>query len=197
MERPSLHDQINTLPTFKELPKLPDLPQGCTWGLWDKGSRDELWTLNLLTTEAVKRAGAEIREGISVSLKYQNQPLPPVKTWTKDLTKYSWSLDKPTLPVFRRQKLVHKIIDNSTFSSSASFGDEVAFNTQSGSQWDALRHAVYREKSLLYNGVTKDEVLGTNSTDALGINSESSPLLFYTITNRNGQVFDQLLLGIS
>jgi hypothetical protein len=73
MERPSLNDQINTLPTFKELPKLPDLPQGCTWGLWDKGSRDELGTLNLLTTEAVKRAGAEIREGISVSLKYYHE----------------------------------------------------------------------------------------------------------------------------
>jgi hypothetical protein len=53
------------------------------------------------------------------------------------------------------------------------------------------------EKSLLYNGVTKDEVLGANSTDALGINSRSSLLLFYTITDRNRQVFDQLFLGVS
>jgi len=87
----------------------------------------------------------------------------------------SWSLDNPRIPVFGRQKLIHKVIDNSTFSASASFDDELTFNTQAGSQWDGLRHAVYKEKSLLYNGVTKDEILGPNSTDILGINSKFSP----------------------
>jgi hypothetical protein len=48
----------------------------------------------------------------------------------------------------------------------------VSFNTQSGSQWDGLRHAIYREKGLLYNGVTKAEVMGANSTDVLGLNSK-------------------------
>lgn len=74
--------------------------------------------------------------------------------------------------MFGRQKLSHNIIDNSTFSGSASFDDEVSFNTQSGSQWDGLRHAVYRDQSLLYNGVTKQEIMGPDSTDVLGINSE-------------------------
>jgi len=88
------------------------------------------------------------------------------------LTNYSWSLDNPKLPVFRRQKLLHKIIDNSTFSNSASFDDEVTFNTQAGSQWDGLRHAVYRKKELLYIGVSKEEIQGPKSTDVLGINSK-------------------------
>lgn len=88
------------------------------------------------------------------------------------LRKGSWSLDKPKIPVFDRQKLSHNIIDNSTFSNSASFDDEVAFNTQSGSQWDGLRHAIYREQGLLYNGVKKGEVIGSKSTDVLGLNSK-------------------------
>ena len=66
----SLHDRIHNLPTYAELPRLPGLPKGCTWGLWDlDGSRDELGTLNLLTPETVQQAATEIREGISVSLK--------------------------------------------------------------------------------------------------------------------------------
>jgi len=65
----SFHDQIDNLPNFQELPKLPNLPKGCTWGLWDKGSRDELGTLNLLNSTTIKDAGTEIREGISISLK--------------------------------------------------------------------------------------------------------------------------------
>ncbi|TVY14778.1 hypothetical protein LARI1_G007478 [Lachnellula arida] len=150
MARRSFHDQINNLPCFEELPKLPNLPKGCTWGLWDKGSRDELGTLNLLTPDTVKNAGTEIRAGISVSL--------------------NWSLDKPKIPVFGRKKLSHKIIDNSTFSGSASFDDELSFNTQSGSQWDGLRHAVYRDQTLLYNRVTKQEIMGPDSTDVLGLN---------------------------
>jgi len=70
MAQVSLHDRLNKLPNFQELPVLDGLPNGCTWGLWDKGSRDELGTLNLLTPEIVKKASAEIREGISISLKY-------------------------------------------------------------------------------------------------------------------------------
>lgn len=71
MAQPSFHDQIDNLPNFEELPKLPNLPKGCTWGLWDKESRDELGTLNILTPETVKWAGTEIRAGLSVSLKYR------------------------------------------------------------------------------------------------------------------------------
>lgn len=66
----SFHSQLDDLPSFQDLPKLPGLPEGCTWGLWDRdGVRDELGTLNLLTPETVKEASKEINQGISVSLK--------------------------------------------------------------------------------------------------------------------------------
>ncbi|MCJ1301260.1 hypothetical protein MMC08_004059 [Hypocenomyce scalaris] len=146
----SLHDRIHNLPTYAELPRLPGLPKGCTWGLWDlDGSRDELGTLNLLTPETVQQAATEIREGISVSL--------------------NWALDKPNAPVFGRQGLSHTIIDNNTFSSSKSFDDAVSFNTQSGSQWDGLRHVINAEAGALYNGVSKGEVNGPEATGVLGI----------------------------
>lgn len=70
MANKSLHDRLDDLPSFEELPDLPGLPKGCSWGLWDKNDvKDELGTLNLLTSEVVKQAATEIREGISISLK--------------------------------------------------------------------------------------------------------------------------------
>jgi hypothetical protein len=66
----SFHDQLDSLPSFQDLPKLAGLPEGCTWGLWDKDEvRDELGTLNLLTPDTVKEAAKEVHQGISVSLK--------------------------------------------------------------------------------------------------------------------------------
>lgn len=95
----------------------------------------------------------------------------------------SWALNLPHRPVFNRQQLEHKIVDNSLFSQSMSFDDVVSFNTQSSSQWDGLRHVIHRQTGLLYNGVTKDEVTTTNK---LGLQS------VYNLIERRGiilQVF--------
>ncbi|OAL36767.1 hypothetical protein AYO20_03822 [Fonsecaea nubica] len=145
----SFHDRIDKLPDFNEIPTQEGVPPSATWGLWDRdGQKDELGTLNLLTPAVIKEAAKEIREGISVSL--------------------NLALDQPSIAIFRRQGLQHTIRDNSTFSSSQSFDDTVLFNTQAGSQWDGLRHIVH-DNGLLYNGVTKDEVLGPKATTKLGI----------------------------
>lgn len=43
------------------------MPKGCTWGLFDKdGKRDVFGTLNILTKDVVQAAFAEARDGISV-----------------------------------------------------------------------------------------------------------------------------------
>lgn len=102
-------------PSFDDLPLRPDGPRGNAWGLF--GSNDELGRLNLLTTETVKEASKEIREGIRVAL--------------------DWTLDRPFNPSFERspmkRQLVHKI--------SGSVNDEViTFNTQGSTQWDGLKH---------------------------------------------------------
>jgi hypothetical protein len=58
------------LPNFDDLPLVYGMPQGCAWGIFDKdGKKDVFGTLNLLTLDVVKAAAAEVRHGISVSLK--------------------------------------------------------------------------------------------------------------------------------
>lgn len=66
----NLHELHDTLPSFAQLPEIPGLPKGCTWGLWDRdGKPDQLGTLNLLTPDIVRKAVGEVKFGISVSLK--------------------------------------------------------------------------------------------------------------------------------
>jgi hypothetical protein len=66
----NLHTLHDNLPSFDELPVVPGLPRGCTWGLWDRdGQPDELGTLNLLTPDVVQGALHEAQLGISISLK--------------------------------------------------------------------------------------------------------------------------------
>lgn len=70
MDSGFFNDRMSDLPSFDDIPTIDGLPKGCTWGLWDRdGVRDELGTLNLLTSEVVKKARQEISEGISISLK--------------------------------------------------------------------------------------------------------------------------------
>jgi hypothetical protein len=58
------------LPNFDDLPPVEGMPQGCAWGVFDRnGNKDLLGTLNLLTPEVVKDAAAEVRQGLSISLK--------------------------------------------------------------------------------------------------------------------------------
>lgn len=59
------------VPDFDDLPKVEGMPQGCAWGVFDKnGKKDVYGTLNLLTPDVVKAAAAEVKEGVSVSLKF-------------------------------------------------------------------------------------------------------------------------------
>lgn len=58
------------IPDFDHLPKVEGMPQGCAWAIFDKdGKKDLLGTLNLLTPAVVKAAAAEVKDGISISLK--------------------------------------------------------------------------------------------------------------------------------
>ncbi|KAM0814756.1 hypothetical protein AB5N19_00547 [Seiridium cardinale] len=70
-------DNFDNLPDFDSLPPVEGMPKGCAWGVFDKnGKKDTLGCLNLLTQDTVKRAYAEARDGISISL---NAPLDLLK----------------------------------------------------------------------------------------------------------------------
>jgi hypothetical protein len=58
------------IPDFDSLPAVEGMPEGCAWGIFDKDGKKDVWgTLNLLTPDVVKAAAAEVKEGVSFSLK--------------------------------------------------------------------------------------------------------------------------------
>ncbi|KAG6872691.1 hypothetical protein C0995_007573 [Termitomyces sp. Mi166 len=120
------------LPTYDKLPTFKDLP-GCAWGIW--GEDDQLGTVNLLTEKVVQRAAREeILTGHAISL--------------------NWPLNFPEKPVFKRKtpEVKTKLREG---GKHVVRDDEIHINTQSGTQWDGLRHygvvehGVYYNKSLL------------------------------------------------
>lgn len=113
---PSLPGQPK-LPTYAELPAVPNMPHGCTWGMWDHdGHRDELGTLNLLTASTILAAKDEIQYGKSIAV--------------------NWSLDNCETPHSNRKRPTHRILQ---LPDWVGHDDEVEMNTQSGSQWDGFR----------------------------------------------------------
>lgn len=109
-------------PPFDSLPKVEGQPQGCCWGIFDDDTlkeKDEIGTLNLLTPAVVQQASKEIRTGEHVQL--------------------DWCLENVQFPGFGRKQFKQTVIDLAPLGFSG-LDDEVYINTQSGSQWDSLKH---------------------------------------------------------
>ncbi|KAK0386768.1 hypothetical protein NLU13_6604 [Sarocladium strictum] len=133
--------KASDLPKWKDMPPVEGQPHGCAWGLFDRdGVKDELGTLNLLTPEVVLRAKEEIKTGQTVAL--------------------NWGLDKLHDETFGRSVLRHEFVDWREKPGFAfySWDDEIAINTQTGSQWDGLRHWGHSKTGCYYNGHKHDEV---------------------------------------
>ncbi|KAI0117427.1 putative cyclase-domain-containing protein [Daldinia grandis] len=126
-----------SVPDFDDLPKIPGMPQGCAWGIFDKdGKKDLLGTLNLVTPSVTKAAFSEARDGISISL--------------------NWPLNAIAFPMPGRRAPVHKqmTLQESGLSEGIGWDDEIHFNTQLSSQWDSLVHWHHQPSGLAYNGIT-------------------------------------------
>ncbi|KAJ6509207.1 hypothetical protein C8R47DRAFT_1097849 [Mycena vitilis] len=118
-----------TIPTYDELPHFRNFP-GCAWGVW--GIDDQLGTVNLLTDTLVKQTAAkEIRTGKTVSL--------------------NWPLNFPDKPMFGRIPPEINLIQKQKEGRNYSRDDEIHINTQSGTQWDGLRHFPILEHEMFYN----------------------------------------------
>ena len=60
----------SSVPDFDDLPTVENMPQGCAWGVFDRnGEKDVHGTLNFLTPGIVQAAAAEVKDGMSFSLK--------------------------------------------------------------------------------------------------------------------------------
>jgi len=112
------------LPTFDELPKFHDFA-GCAWELW--GKDDQLGTVNLLSPDVVVKAAQEIKLGQTVCL--------------------NWPINFPEKPLFSRQSPATYI-----WSKRETVNDDwIHINTQSGSQWDGLKHFGIAKHGVFYN----------------------------------------------
>ncbi|KAI4932928.1 hypothetical protein J4E85_003331 [Alternaria conjuncta] len=134
-------------PAFDDLPKVEGMPQGSIWGFFDKdGQKDEVGTINLLTSDVVKAASKEITTGEHIQL--------------------DWELHNVQFPGFNRKELEQKQIDFADFSEFCANDDELHINTQAGSQWDSLKHFAHQASGMYYNGLSHKEAANsvTNGT---------------------------------
>ena len=134
------------VPPFSSLPLDPSGPHHNAWGLY--GPNDQLGTLNRLSPDIVKAAASEITTGIRIGL--------------------DWPLDaQADLPFFGRQAF-HKEV---YAKPPRTVNDDIwTFNTQSSTQWDGLRHFGYQKEACFYNGVTMDDIHGTNGKEKTNVN---------------------------
>jgi len=137
----------STFPKRSALPHIAGTPKDNAW-FW--GGHDELGRLNLLTPQRIVKATQEnVKTGESVSL---------------DLP-----LNVPGPAFFGRKGLKHRI---KTIAPGA-FDDELAFNTQSSSQWDGFRHFAHPKYECHYNGVLSDEIMADVDDD--GEDGDAAP----------------------
>lgn len=140
----------SAIPEYSQLPRVPNMPQACTWGLWDRpGHRDELGTLNLLTPSTVLAAKEEIQHGISVAV--------------------NWSLNNCQTPHSNRKTPTHTIFP---LPDWVGHDDEIHMNTQSGSQWDGFRECC---SPLL--GLSAVADLMANATQDIGLTNPPGPTI--------------------
>lgn len=125
----------DALPKFDELPAFKSY-KGCAWTVW--GEDDQLGTINLLTDEVVQRAASEeIKTGKCVSL--------------------NWPIQYPANPMFGRKHAdVHMMQKEGTQKMVRD--EELHINTQSGSQWDGLRHFACLTEGVFYNNTPVDSL---------------------------------------
>lgn len=69
----------------------------------------------------------------------------------------SWGMECVHEPGFTREKLRHTMKDLKPLGMVA-WDDLIHINTQSGSQWDGLRHWGHQDTGLYYNGLKHDDI---------------------------------------
>jgi len=134
----------DVFPSRKDLPKLPNAPEGAAW-FW--GKDDHCGRLNLLTpARVVGAASEEIKTGETAPL-----DLPT---------------NIPTHPGVGRQAFRQEI---KPLVEGLAYDDVYTLNTQSGTQWDGFRHASHMSTATFYNGTKAKDITGPDATDKCSI----------------------------
>ncbi|KAI0261792.1 hypothetical protein BC834DRAFT_429828 [Gloeopeniophorella convolvens] len=137
-------DAERPLPTFDELPRFNEFA-GCAWEVW--GAGDQLGTVNLLTKAVVQRAAKEEIRCVAP------RPLltAPSTLWrrTGKTVSLNWPIHFLEKPMFNRRS-PHV---ESFFKVFDVRDEEIHINSQSGSQWDGLKHFPLVDYKVLYQGI--------------------------------------------
>ncbi|KAG8632078.1 hypothetical protein KVT40_001218 [Elsinoe batatas] len=147
--RPGLAKIFNSEPPMKRMADRTELKGGAVFLLSDASSYmtggELLMTgaINLLTEEVVKTASSEIHIGKSIQL--------------------DWPLNNLQFPSFGRKQFQQKVIDLNQSLGDCAFDDEIHINTQSGSQWDSLKHYAAQKEKVFYNGLTYQDAITTKT----------------------------------
>lgn len=156
------------LPTFKELPREGGFP-GCAWNVW--GAGDQLGTVNMLTDSLVARtAKEEVRTGHAISLNWPvHLPLDPL--FKRRKAQHTLFANGSTDVVERRQAVqdtmrrkgyhVEVRLENDDPARAPLSDDELHINTQSGTQWDGLRHFGHISLNCFYQGIPRHDIHST------------------------------------
>ncbi|TKY89916.1 hypothetical protein EX895_001213 [Sporisorium graminicola] len=155
-----------TLPDYKDLPSHGGWP-GCAWDVWGPG--DQLGTINLLTEALVLKANKEqVKVGRTVSLNWPvHLPAEPFfrrkalshKPFGKGGPGYTAPRDAYTTAIRAKQPDVVVVRDN---DDKVPISDEILeLNTQSGSQWDGLRHFGHMPLNVFYGGASRQSIQDT------------------------------------
>jgi hypothetical protein len=139
-----LGDLNGPLPSYSELPAIPELGMRHCWGLF--GDTDELGCMNLLTPERVARACGSVNVGVRVPL--------------------SLPLNEPRPAHGQRKQYVHNPIQSR--NSRDDYLDK--FYLQASSQWDSFRHIRAREFGW-YNGFDTEVIDTDGPSRRLGIDN--------------------------
>jgi hypothetical protein len=127
------------------MPPVKDMPQGCAWGFFDRdGKKDELGSKHLKSLCPLSPSMEEGNTMVADTISTQ-PPHPRSRTRSKQVktgrrVQLDWSLDNVNFPSIGRKTFEHKIVDLAPHGFTA-LDDEIHMNTQSGSQWDGLKHA--------------------------------------------------------
>ncbi|KFA67046.1 hypothetical protein S40285_07260 [Stachybotrys chlorohalonatus IBT 40285] len=128
-----------SVPDYDNLPRVEGMPQGCAWGVFDRGGeKDVLGTLNFITPDVIRDAAQEVKDGVSISLNWSLNALAKIPLGRK-VAEHTPLFLPDTMP-------------SEHLGGAISWDDELAFNTQASSQWDSLCHFVHQPTGLGYNG---------------------------------------------
>lgn len=148
------------------------------WGLY--GDKDELGALNRLTEERVVAAA---KDEIKTGVRYVTRSILSlkIKQLSESRVSLNWTLNAQDKGSFFARKLFHQEL---FAKPPRTVNDDVwTFNTQVSSQWDGLRHFGYQKEKKFYNGVTMEDIHGTDANgDKTTVNGIQGPTQHFQLS---------------